>query len=97
MSCGVVIQLVSDDRNYYEIQRSNTRVYSPFIAFQGEESELDLSTSWSSCESDLRGNLSNDEGGDLGDDELSDWPDYEDDRNPRGKNGPCLSAGCVCT
>ena len=53
----------------------------------GEESELDLSTSWSSCESDLRGHLTNDEGGDLGDDELSDWPDYDEDRHPRGKKG----------
>ena len=50
----------------------------------GEESEIELSTSWSSCESDLRGHLTNDEGGDLGDDELSDWPDYDDDHNQRG-------------
>jgi len=54
--------------------------------FSGEESDLELSTSWSSCESDLRDRLSNDEGGDLGDDELSDWPDYEEDSNLAAQN-----------
>ena len=55
-----------------------------YLVNPGDESDIDLSTSWSSGESDLRGNLTNDEGGDLGDDELSDWPDYDEDRNPRG-------------